>query len=768
MSTMFSVAKNPIFGSFGEFTIGDSSNTLRARYLLTKIRPGNDGTWECELASQMRPWREVFNLEQLSSDELLQRELDDSRVAHDLIPYLLGESGNRAKFFPPILAVIVPRKQVGSGIEGFYPAREAQGSSVEHYGNLFDFERIEWGGELTPLARLNYNRQRAAFIIVDGQHRAMAVLALHRQLNQNWGDNAFASYYEHIKVTPEQVKSIELPTCIIYFPDLHDGNPLPREQGINLNSVCREVFLVVNRSAKRVSTVREHLLDDEDIAARLMRRTLSTLKNRGEEQGDLARIYSISYGDSDTEEEEKEVASRQLEYSSALAIHKLHSAIAFGVNEGFKLKNPQDISERCKTKNINRPPEILLGTSVENYRILARNSGKTLPTAEVDVVVEKLGNLADAALVRLFDRFRPFQIHNAELRKLRLRLSDVHPDAQIEQKKAYTLIFEGSGVRNVFESHFRRLSEERYECEREGQTVPQHTLNQIDFCRAVKQALGEHEREFQRRRACNFFGINRTLFDSDAHREDRAFLSDKARKLFLTVSTQPFQLGYAMAIFTVVEELKRGRPDASPLLYHDRLKLVEFVTEAYLAALNTYFSPKDDTIHQGLAGYICEPRASVFDANSPGLRGLLAMSVNELNERQWRFFRYAILEIVHSPFCWHAAQEKMKQMDCEWALMWYKEAIPKLVDGILSERAKYVEDALEAGIKSRDFEMLKMRTESEARDAGKSEERIRQLVEELQHSHWTAAKQNALSHLKASLETVESKAEMIQRLRDNL
>ena len=143
------------------------------------------------------------------------------------------------------------------------------------------------------------------------------------------------------------------------------------------------------------------------------------------------------------------------------------------------------------------------------------------------------------------------------------------------------------------------------------------------------------------------------------------------------------------------------------------------------------------------------------------------MSVNELNERQWRFFRYAILEIVHSPFGWHAAQEKMKQMDCEWALTWYKEAVPKLVEGILSERAKYVEDALEAGIKSRDFELLKMRTESEARDVGKSEERIPQLVEELQHSHRTAAKQNALGHLKASLETVETTSEMIQRLRDN-
>ena len=767
MSTMFSVQKTPVFGSFGEFTIGDSSNTLRARYLLTKIRPGNDGTWECELASQMRPWREVFNVEELSFDELLQRDLDDSRVAHDLIPYLLGESGNRAKFFPPILAVIVPRKQVGSGIEDFYPARETQSSSVEHYGNLFDFERIEWDDEPTPLARLNYNRQRAAFIIVDGQHRAMAVLALHRQLNDNWGDNAFASYYEHIEVTPEQVKSIELPTCIIYFPDLHDDNSLPREQGIDLSSVCREIFLVVNRSAKHVSEARELLLDDEDIPARLMRRTLSTLKNRGEEQADLSRIYSISYGDSDTEVGQKEVVTGQLEYSSAIAIHKIHSAIAFGVNEGFRLKNSLDISYGRRTKNKNRPAEILLGTSVEDYRILPRNSGKTLPPTEVDVVVKKLGDLADVALVRLFDQFRPFQIHNAELRKLRLRLSDVHARSQIEQKKAYTLIFEGSGVRNVFDSHFRRLSEERDECNREGQTVPQHILNQIDFCRAVKQALGEHEREFQRRRDCNFFGINRTLFDSADHREDRAFLSEKARKLYLTVSTQAFQLGYAMAIFTVVEELKRGRPDASPLLYHDRLQLVEFVTETYLAALNIYFSPKDDTVHQGLAGYICEPRASIFDANSPGLRGLLAMSVNELNERQWRFFRYAILEIVHSPFGWHAAQEKMKQMDCEWALTWYKESIPKLVAGILSERAKYVEDALEASIKSRDFELLKMKAESEARGAGRTQEEILQLVEKLQESRRKDAAENTCSHLTASLKTVESKSTMIQRLSAN-
>ena len=102
--------KYPHYGTFGEFTIGDGPSTVRAQYILTKIKPGGKGFWECELASEMKPWREVFNVKELDFDELLQRDIDDSRVAHDLIPYLLGTSGYRAKFFPPILAVIAPQK----------------------------------------------------------------------------------------------------------------------------------------------------------------------------------------------------------------------------------------------------------------------------------------------------------------------------------------------------------------------------------------------------------------------------------------------------------------------------------------------------------------------------------------------------------------------------------------------------------------------------------------------------------------------------------
>ena len=766
MLDMFDEQKISVFGSFGEFTIGDGPSSIQAKYILTKIRPGSDGTPECELASQMKPWREVFNVEELSFAELLQRDLDDSRVAHELIPYLLGVSESRAKFFPPILAVIVPRKTIGAGIEPFYPTPSVRDEWDEEYGGLFDFKQIKWDGKRTPFANLRYNRQRSAFIIVDGQHRAMAVLALHRQLNKNWGDNPFVSYYNHISVTPEQVNSIELPTCIIYFPDLHEGNSGLQEQGIDLNSVCREIFLVVNRSAKTVSKSRELLLDDIDIAAHLMRRTLSRFKQQSEERAESARIYAISYEDSDLEDGEREVISGQLKYSSAITLHKIHKAIFFSRDEVFRVNGYYDILDRRRRPNHNRPPEILLGTDVEHLNPLELNSGKSHPLDEVTNVVEKLGDLADTALAALFDRFRPFKIHNSELQSLKTRLSDIQARSELEYKKAHTLIFEGGGIRNVFESHFERLKRDEHEYD--GQTVPSNLQSQIEFCESVRRVLNNHEREFQHLRACRFFNINKELPDSDSSREVYAAVTQKARILFQTLATQAFQLGYAMAIFTVVEELKRGKSTPSPLLYQDRVRLVEFVTEAYLAALNAYFSPRNDAAHRTLTGYIKEARASVFDSNNRGLRGLLAMSVNELNERQWRFFRYAILEIVHSPLCWNSAQKRMIQMEDKWPIKWYKEALPSLAEGIISEREKYIKDAINAALNDSDFQMDVVQKKAQAEVKEKSEQEIREIVEKLETACKTDADKRARAHLKASLKIVEEKEDMVERLSNGL
>ena len=154
MSDMFGAQKTSVFGSFGEFTIGDGSSSIQARYLLTKIKPGSDGTPACELASQMKPWREVFNVEELSFDELLQRDLDDSRVAHELIPYLLGAFRKQSKVFSPqFLRLLFLRKTDGAGIQPFYPIPSIQAELDEEYGDLFDFKQITWDGKTYTFCR---------------------------------------------------------------------------------------------------------------------------------------------------------------------------------------------------------------------------------------------------------------------------------------------------------------------------------------------------------------------------------------------------------------------------------------------------------------------------------------------------------------------------------------------------------------------------------------------------------------------------------------
>ena len=258
------------------------------------------------------------------------------------------------------------------------------------------------------------------------------------------------------------------------------------------------------------------------------------------------------------------------------------------------------------------------------------------------------------------------------------------------------------------------------------------------------------------------------MFENIDNQEDLVELSQKSRILFKNLSTQAFQLGYAMAIFSVVEELKRLQPTTSSFEYPKRLELVKFITEVYLTSLNQYFSPNKETLHRTLTGYINEPRASVFDANAHGLQGLLAMSVNELNERQWPFFRYAILEIVHSTFSWKTAQSKMKEMDSGWELDWYKSAIPRLVDGISSEREKYVKAAVEASVKGQEFELLKMRTEAKEIGAGKSQEEIQESIEKLHNARKEDAKEITDIHLKASLQIIEKKENMVRRLIDGL
>jgi hypothetical protein len=759
MSFSFGTQKNdPIYGTYGEFTVGPEHNQIRAQYLLTKVKPGSEGSWENLLASQMVPWREVFNVEEITFDELLQRDLDDSRVAHDMIPYLLGDKEASARFFPPILAVLVPKNVEGSGIQPLYPEFKAD-DLIQTYGDLFDFAVYKDGDQITPWGSIKYNRQKVSFIIVDGQHRAMAILALHRQLNSSWGSDRYASYYAHLDVTAEQIRHMELSVCVLFFPDLHEGNESLMELGIDLNKVCREIFLVVNKQAKKVSQSRELLLDDVDLAARMMRETLSKLKGRGESEASRARIYSIAFGDSDADIG-KTVVSGRLEYSSAVALHKMHSAVCFIDQTAYSFDSPSDITDLRRAKNNTRAVNILIGTDLQKWPSLSRLSGKSHPPTEIETAAELLSEVAIIPILSLFDRFRPFAVQNTVMRKLRTRLLDPSVRSNIIQSKCYSLLFEGSGVRNVFEDHVRRLSEREEELKLSGVSVSDYITHQLDDAKAVEAALTKHEQDTKNERATLFFNIDAERFFSASENEnERKELTSIARTIFDTVSTQAFQLGFLMAVHSVVESM------AEPGIKYDRrLELIRFITDLYISALNRYFAPTSNNEHRTLTGLIKEPRARVFDQNASGLRALLHESLREINEKQWVFFRYAILDMVHSKYAYAAILEALNSVENKSLADMYKQHLPALMQHVVRLRNQHVASAVRVAVESNDFQMELERIRARASGEGKSAEEAEALVKQEVIALETKVKGRATEHLKASLGEIAKPEKLVNRL----
>ncbi len=760
MSFTFSVQKSPAYGSYGEFSVGSGSSQIRAHYLLTKIRPGQQGHWENQLASQMAPWREIFKIEELSFDELIQRDLDDSRVAHDLIPYLLGETGQHARFFPPVLAVLVPKRESRSGIGPRYPAPTTEGHTVS-FGDLFDFEKAVIDGQVSPLGVIRYNPQRSAIVIVDGQHRAMAILALHRQINKSWGADPFAPYYSHIQIDPETVAHIELPVCIIFFPDLHEDRLDFKDKGVDLVSVCREIFIVVNRQAKQVSKSRELLLDDEDFAAFMMRRTLTRFKDRTDDSPSATRIYSFAFGDSEADNG-SQVMAGQLELCSAVALHKMHAAAGFALPAAFNLTKTADVTDGRNVRNPIRPAEILTGTNGPALESISRRSAKTHNPDDVEVIAAKIGELTDRIMLPLFDRLRPYAAHNQATRQLLEALNDPTSLADPVQAKCRSLLFDGTGNRHVFEEHIGRLKDNIAELKTQGQAAPTHLTQQLTYCDSVSRALLDREDAVKLTRSYILFNIDvpnftsRDKADVDA---DVKELRARGKSIFDTLSTQAFQLGYLMAVLSQVEILL---PAAAS--YDDRLATTNFVSTLYLAGLNTFFAVAA-TRHRTLSGYVSEPRARAFEASQSGFRGLLAATnVRELNEKQWEFFRYMILEIVHSRMASAAVLDVLSAPENAAHTARFRASLPAVADDIETLRNRL----FEAGVRTaqstpdfrRDVEMLGM----QAKANGKTDDEVKLLVDAAVAAKRAATIDICKGHLRASLGRLDSSIQIERRL----
>jgi hypothetical protein len=78
-------------------------------FLETKARIGAASTdAETRLTRFLKPVREALNTRDMDFNQLLQRDLDDHRVATELVPYLLRPNSRGPAFFPPIVTALLP------------------------------------------------------------------------------------------------------------------------------------------------------------------------------------------------------------------------------------------------------------------------------------------------------------------------------------------------------------------------------------------------------------------------------------------------------------------------------------------------------------------------------------------------------------------------------------------------------------------------------------------------------------------------------------
>lgn len=273
------------------------------------------------LLSHIAPVREIFDLNELDFDEIMQRDIDDARVASELIPYLLDEqSVDLVKLFPPIVVIVLPIKEEDNTPAKLYPEVTEEiieekkdigeaGQYILRSGSIgrevFQLEQPISDGERLKhdLVRLRLNTNKTRLVIVDGQHRAMALLALYRNLKDQWSDEKrapFKQYYSQWTnkyIQKFNLKEINLPVILCTFPSLNT------EYNGELIIAFLEKFAMYDKHNQAVLKLKQEIssYSDRQVEAilfqgqgisRVFKAHIASLKNKIKE-GEFANIPEI-------------------------------------------------------------------------------------------------------------------------------------------------------------------------------------------------------------------------------------------------------------------------------------------------------------------------------------------------------------------------------------------------------------------------------------------------------------------------------------------
>jgi hypothetical protein len=647
-------------GSVGFFQIArrsgaSSQESIEVAFLETHVGFDPSHAANAEMLKQLTPFREIFDYKQLEFDEIMQRDIDDARVSTELIPYLLDAAANNTvKFFPPIVAVVLPMVDGAWKPSRLYPAvtrakdvpltarpdlagNRIRSGSVGSEAFEFEYPVVEGRSHLHDIARLRLNTNKVRLVIIDGQHRAMALLALYRNLRDDWSDlrrSPFKDYYSEWtreSIGEFQLDRIHLPVVICAFPDLADGY----EGDFDVVKAARSTFLTLNKTARKVSASRNKLLDDRDLMSHFLRSTLSHIKSRDRNAEDWLRIWNVELDQyRDRVKIESPVACTGVAHIYYMIEHSMFAEN--GDLDGVKPRSGKFGNRGHLESSLFRrlEAEELLGAD-----IAAKLKRNTYTSESADRLAIQFHERYGKFILSVFDQFLPLRYHNEATLSLYQQLDN----ESVPQVRS--ILYEGQNIGRSFEEYFAHVKQRCVDMSDAGRRVPPELDASLQHLKTTSERVSEARKILRRKRA-----------DLLADR-----LSDKPKLKLGGNSYQPlfyhatdlfydnvycsvaFQAALVCGFFNVVESAEDRARENGRTVDRD----TEFKT--YLRSLNDVFAPTTlsrlrsliRAFHFGVEGD--SPAEWTKVPTNARFHGVVTQQ--EMKPDDWPKYQYILLEI---------------------------------------------------------------------------------------------------------------------------
>lgn len=549
--SIFSGFNNKISGGYGCF----ETPSGKVNYLQVTARITAEGvTLSDELAGKLVPVREILDTKEMNFGQLLQRDLDDYRVADKLVKYILKGNDIGPAYFPPIQAMLLPFKVSDSNLKpepgnsfgdivDVPVDQDEYGMFWKGYqaGESYRFEKLSYqNGKPAPIreGKLSWHDKRAKLVVIDGQHRAMAMLAIYRTLHKAWKGTGsqYRHFYEHeiesLLEGNERAKKmltdgIEYPVTITWF-----------DEGTNHHEAARKLFVDVNKNAKPPTKSRLILLGDNELKDIFSRTILNELRLKESKLPIYAVEYDYSSNANNTQAGKWSALLniemlKQMINLSVWGPNKYIKKTAEKIGAGRNNKEMMDTRFRRQMGVDSWYPDEYTSKNGEVYS-RSKLGNEYFPREKITEFEAKFSEGWGKRIITILSEFLPYKSHCNALNSL----GSSWVDADNEATLAREAIFEGVGL-------FWTLREayEHWSPKQDEDMIP-------DTVKAWKY-INKKETEFYQARCKGYFGANDT----------KGYIQD----MFSKYNSYACMLGLVGAIASISEKLGSERKSSDDL-----------------------------------------------------------------------------------------------------------------------------------------------------------------------------------------------------------